>query len=103
MAKKRSIRERALLDIWEAPMAATLDLHHHTRDQARVSLENFVTRCSRAHSGKVVHIITGKGNRSIHGPVLPGLVRGMLENGLRPYVAEVQKDLDEAGFVVRMR
>jgi DNA-nicking Smr family endonuclease len=103
MAKKRPRTETGAADLWDAPAAGTLDLHHHTRDQARRSLENFITTCYRAHSGRVVHIITGKGHRSANGPVLPGLVRGMLENGLRRYVGEVQKDLDEAGFRVRMR
>lgn len=80
-------------------VGATLDLHGHTQESARGAVEKFV----RANSGKLVHIITGKGKGSAGGPVLRGLVRGMLKGSLAVYVRDHALDAGEGGFRILVR
>jgi len=66
----------------------TLDLHGLTGDQARARLGDFLrTRAARS-PGCVVHVVTGRGNRSEGLPVLPGVVREALVGSLSEYAAE---------------
>jgi len=58
---------------------------------------------ARISRGKVVHIITGRGGSSGRKPVLPGAVRKALASEVRQLVEEYDLDLDEAGFLVRLR
>ncbi|MDP3773657.1 MAG: Smr/MutS family protein [Gemmatimonadales bacterium] len=88
----------ALLD---ARPAVTLDLHGRTEAEARAAVEKLV-RGSGA-SGKVVHIITGKGKSSRGSPVLKNLVRGMLKGSLAPLVREWDLDDGEGGYRVLVR
>lgn len=57
----------------------------------------------RRQPGAVLHIITGKGQRSAGAPVLRGLVKGLLQGDLREFVAEWSRDDAEGGYKVRVR
>ncbi len=81
--------------------AATLDLHGYTRDSARAAVEHFLRASGR--SGKVVHIITGKGKGSAGGAVLRTMVRGMLKGALAPQVRDWALDSGDGGYRVLLR
>jgi hypothetical protein len=51
----------------------------------------------------VVHIVTGRGLGSRGAPVLPGAVRKVLAGETARFVQEFDRDLDEAGFLVRLK
>jgi DNA-nicking Smr family endonuclease len=90
-------------DLLDAAPVATLDLHGDTALEAERRVKDFVATHARISRGKVVHIITGRGGRSGRKPVLPGAVRKALESEIRQFVEEYDRDLDDAGFLVRIR
>jgi DNA-nicking Smr family endonuclease len=81
----------------DARPAATLDLHGHTR----AAIEQFMR--APARSGKVIHIITGKGKGSAGGAVLRSMVRGMLKGALAVQVSDWALDAGEGGYRVLLR
>ena len=83
--------------------ADKLDLHGMTAAQAEPRVMAFMKRQSHTASGRVVHIITGKGNRSEGAPVLPGLVRALLDDDLTRLVREVAGLPGGGGVAVRLR
>jgi len=85
----------------DARPAATLDLHGHTRDSARAAVERFIKTPGR--SGRVVHVITGRGKGSAGAPVLKTLVRGLLKSALAPYVREWALDDGDGGYRILIR
>ncbi len=90
-------------DLLDARPAATLDLHGDTALEAERRVKDFIATHARISRGKVVHIITGRGMGAGGRPVLPGAVKRALESEVRPFVEEYDRDLDEAGFLVRLR
>lgn len=88
--------------LFDAPVAATLDLHGQTRAQAEASVKSFLAAAARAHAGKVVHVITGKGKSSAGAAVLKPAVRQIIK-AAGPIVAEFDADVDGGGFLVRLR
>lgn len=84
-------------------MHATLDLHGCTAADARRLVGELLASVARRHPGAVVHVITGKGKRSAGRPVLSGAVAALLKEGLAPRVADWCRDVDEGGFLVRVR
>ena len=92
-----------MVSLLVARVAATLDLHGRTASEAREAVRSFLSLSARRWPGSVVHIITGKGNRSAGRPVLRGAVAGMLRGELAPRVADWAKDIDEGGFLIRLR
>jgi DNA-nicking Smr family endonuclease len=80
-----------------------LDLHGYTAAEAPAAVRTFLHTWHRRKSGSVVHIITGKGKGSPSGPVLRGLVKGLLQGEFREIVAEWRPDDAEGGFRVRLR
>lgn len=88
-------------DLLDATPTATLDLHGDTALEARRRVKDFVTTHARISKGKVIHIITGRGSGGR--PVLPGAVRKALSSEIGRFVEEFDKDLDEAGFMVRLK
>ena len=72
----------------------TLDLHGLTDAEARASVEKLV----KTSSGKLVHIITGKGKG-----VLRSAVRGMLKGSLSSLVQDWSLDDTDGGFRVLLR
>ena len=79
-----------------------LDLHGMNARQAETRVNFFLQRHAATSPGRVVHIITGKGTRSEGAPVLPGLVREMLEDDLSRVVAEWAGLHGGGGFTVRI-
>ena len=101
---KRSANPRwdhhdSLLD---AKGAGTLDLHGLNRIQAEASVRSYLQASARSLSGKVVHIVTGKGKGSATGPVLKPAVRRVLR-AAGPLVADYDEDVDGGGFLVKLR
>ena len=79
-----------------------LDLHGMNARQAETRVRFFLERHATTSPGRVVHIITGKGTRSEGAPVLPGLVREMLQDDLSELVAEWAGLHGGGGFAVRI-
>ncbi|NNM05138.1 MAG: hypothetical protein HKO65_08560 [Gemmatimonadetes bacterium] len=90
-------------DLLDATPVATLDLHGDTALEAERRVRDFVTTHSRISRGKVIHIITGRGGGVRRPPVLPGVVRNTLGSEIERFVEEYDLDLDEAGYLVRLR
>jgi len=89
-------------DLLDATPVATLDLHGDTALEAERRVKDFVATHARISRGQVLHIITGRGLGSRGRAVLPGAVRKALDSEVRRYVDEYDRDLDEAGFLVRL-
>jgi DNA-nicking Smr family endonuclease len=87
----------------DATPAATLDLHGQTRLQAETSLKNFLETWWRRDPGAVVHVVTGRGRGSPGRPVLRQAVARMLGSTHASRIDEFALDLDEGGYMVRLR
>ena len=87
----------------DAIPTATLDLHGDHADAAARRVRDFIVAQARVSRGAVVHIITGRGGGRRGGPVLPGVVKGLLSGDLARFVQEFDRDLDDGGFLVRLR
>ena len=87
----------------DATPAATLDLHGDTALEAERRVRDFIRTHQRISRGRVLHVITGKGRGSTGRPVLPGVVRRVLSGDVAQYVADWDRDLDEAGFLIRLK
>ena len=87
----------------DATPVATLDLHGDTALDAERRIGDFIRTQARIRRGQVVHVITGKGRGSAGRPVLPGVVRRVLSGEVGRFVAQWDKDLDEAGFMIRLK
>lgn len=82
---------------------ATLDLHGDTAVVAERRVRDFILAHARVSRGEVVHVITGKGRGSPGRPVLPGVVRRVLATDVvARHVSEWDRDLDDAGFLIRL-
>ena len=88
-------------DLLDATPVATLDLHGDTALEAQRRVRDFVETHARISRGRVIHIITGRGTRGK--AVLPGAVRQVLTGASRRFIDEFDKDLDEAGYLVRLK
>ena len=82
---------------------AELDLHGFSANEAGPAVRSFLESWQRRKAGAVVHIITGKGKGSAGGPVLRGLVAGMLKGALASLVADWAPDDASGGFRVKVR
>ena len=82
---------------------AELDLHGLSATEARSAVRTFLQSWQRHKAGAVVHIITGKGKGSATGPVLRGLVKGLLQGELRSMVDKWTLDDGEGGYRVRVK
>ena len=87
----------------DARAHAALDLHGRTAEEARGLVRTFLATLGRRAPGAVVHIVTGKGRGSAGRPVLRGAVAALLKGELAPRVADWCRDVDEGGFLVRLR
>ena len=88
-------------DLLDATPAATLDLHGDTALEAQRRVRDFVATHARISRGKVIHIITGRGR--LGKAVLPDAVRRVLSGESSRFIQEFDKDLDEAGYLVRLK
>jgi DNA-nicking Smr family endonuclease len=89
-------------DLLDGQPAALIDLHGITADECRRMVPNRLATWRNLYSGKVIHIIAGKGKGSMGRPVLKQLVRSMLAGTLRPFICEFSEDLDGGGYRARM-
>lgn len=80
-----------------------LGLHGYGVTETPSAVRNFLESWQRRRAGAVVHIITGKGKGSSNGPVLRGLVRGLLQGELRSMVAEFGLNHGEGGYKAKLR
>ena len=80
----------------------TLDLHGMNAGQAETRVQFFFQRHATTSPGRVVHVITGKGTRSEGAPVLPDLVREMLQHDLSRMVSEWAGLHGGGGFAARI-
>ena len=87
----------------DARPAATLDLHGDTALEAERRTHDFIATQARVRSGSVVHIVTGRGRRSAGKPVLPGAVLRVLRGSAALFIADFDRDLDDGGYLVRLR
>ena len=83
--------------------AEILDLHGCTAAQAEARVRDFLRTRSVDASGRVVHVITGRGNRSEGVPVLPGLVRDLLASELAEFVDLTAGLPGGGGVAIRLR
>ena len=90
-------------DLLDAKPVATLDLHGDTALEAQRRVRDFIQTHCRISKGQVVHIITGRGLGSRGRPVLPAAVRKALQGDVHQFVQEFDLDLDESGFLVRLK
>ena len=90
-------------DLLDATPVATLDLHGDTALEAERRVRDFVATHARISRGQVIHVITGRGGRGGRTPVLPGAVRKALKGEVSRFIDEFDRDLDEAGFLVRLK
>ena len=90
-------------DLLDATPDATLDLHGDSAHQAERRVKDFVRSQALLRGERVIHIITGRGVGSKQGPVLLGVVKRLLDSELSAQVAEYDRDLDEGGFLIRLR
>ena len=80
----------------------TLDLHGMNARQAETRVRFFFERHATTSPGRVVHVVTGKGTRSEAAPVLPDLVREMLQYDLSRIVSEWAALHGGGGFAARI-
>jgi DNA-nicking Smr family endonuclease len=85
----------------ESPVES-LDLHGMNAGQAETRVQFFFQRHATTSPGRVVHIITGRGTRSEGAPVLPDLVREMLQHDLSGMVSEWAGLHGGGGFAARI-
>ena len=90
-------------DLLDATPVATLDLHGDTALEAERRVKDFITTHARISRGQVIHIITGRGGGGGRKPVLPGAVRKALKSEISQFVQEFDRDLDDGGFLVRLK
>lgn len=102
--RRRAPRYEPFDPLLDAEPAAVLDLHGFTAAEAEQAVRNFVTTWQGRAGGQVVHIITGRGRGSPGRPVLRGAVKRFLAaDDIARFVAEVQLDLDDGGYLVKLR
>jgi DNA-nicking Smr family endonuclease len=87
----------------DARPEATLDLHGDTALEAERTTHDFIATHARVSGGSIVHVITGRGRGSTGRPVLPGAVLRVLRGSAKQFIADFERDLDDGGFLVRLR
>lgn len=90
-------------DPLDGPIAETIDLHGFRREEARLRVIAVVTAAHRKRRGELLHIVTGKGRHSPDGAVLKGAVKTILKGELAPMIKAFGPDLDDGGYLVRVR
>src|SRR5256885_16514440 len=87
----------------DARADAELDLHGFGAMEARSAVRAFLESWRRRRAGAVVHIVTGKGKGSPGAPVLRGLVKTLLQGGLRALASQWGLDDGQGGYRGRLR
>jgi DNA-nicking Smr family endonuclease len=84
------------------PVEAELDLHSLDAMTAEQTLTVFLQRVSVTRPGKVVRVITGRGNRSAGMPILQPLVRRFLTTEVGKRVERFVPDNAGGAFLVEL-
>ncbi len=105
MSRRRAAPVRVVdpFDPLDGPVAETIDLHGFRREEARLRVIAVVTSAHRKQRGELIHIITGKGRHSSDGAVLKGAVKTVLKGEAAAMIKAFGPDLDEGGYLVRIR
>lgn len=90
-------------DPLDGPVDQTLDLHGTAAYQVEAQVTNFLRQAQRRNPGGLVHLITGRGRGSVDGPVLKPMVKRLLGGKLAGLVEASGPDLDEGGYLVRLK
>lgn len=93
----------SIAEVLAAYPVASLDLHGSSAAEAERRVVNFVRTHAAGSPGAVVEIVTGKGVRSVGRPVLPGLVRELLQGELKSMVREWAGTPGGGAVKVRLR
>ena len=80
-----------------------LDLHGLSAREAEARVFYFLERHVRSSSGRVVHIITGKGTHSDGPPVLPTLVNRILRDDLADDIVEKAAMVGGGAIAIRIK
>ena len=92
-----------LPDLLDVSPLGTLDLHGMGVSEACAAVHSYVALWRRRHPGAVLHVITGKGRGSLGRPALRPAVRRLLRGALVPALMEWSPDVDDGGFLLRVR
>jgi len=86
-----------------AVVAAEIDLHGLPVHPARIRVEGFLRTQHTANPGRVVRIVTGRGNRSEGGrPVLRGMVLEVVRDEMADLVDEYTVEMGQGAVLVRV-
>ena len=86
----------------DAKSVATLDLHGFTVSESDGAVRNFLQAWQRRAPGKIVHVVTGRGQGSAGGPVLRTRVGRLLGDEMSPLVRTFVRDVNEGGYMVEL-
>ncbi len=105
MARRRSKKRPTVPmdDLYDARPDFVCDLHGHTVDSAIRKVHNDLPTFRRRKTGAVVHVITGKGSSSSGSPRLRPVIGRLLSTEMAPLVANFERDIDDGGFLVRLK
>ena len=90
-------------DLLDARVDFECDLHGHTVESALRKVRNDLATFRRQKSGAVVHVITGKGSSSAGPARLRPAIGRALSQELTPLIDDFDRDVDDGGFLVRLR
>jgi len=106
MGRSRSRRHghRSSDDIFDVTPDIECMVRMRTVAEAVAEVRNTVTSAHRRGASVVINIITGKGRNS-PGRVsrLKPAIRRLLEGELAPFIMEWYRNVDESGFLVRVK
>lgn len=89
--------------LYDDDPVATLDLHGFRVSEIEGALGSFLATWTRRAPGQVVHVITGKGRGSPGRPALRPKVRTLLRGPLAPLARDFGRDVDDGGWLIRLR
>lgn len=88
--------------LYGASVDAELDLHGFRAAPALQRVDSFLAEWAQRQPGVVLRIITGKGTRSMDGPVLLEAVGDLLRNRLGEGITDMIQDSGGGGWMVRL-
>lgn len=106
MARRRSRRNGRPRsdDIYDVTPDIVCNVRMQTVAEATAQVRNTVTTASRGGKSVVIDVITGKGQNSPRGMSrLKPAVRRLLEGELAPFIKEWCRNVDDSGFLVRVK
>ncbi len=105
MARRRSrkgARARSE-DLYEIRPDFECDLHGHTVESALRKVRNDLATFRRRKAGAVVHVITGKGSGSTGPARIRPAVGKALSGELASLIDGFERDIEDGGFLVRLK